>query len=130
MEWDNYQENRALVEAKGLAEKVDLWNGRIMTVYTKDTELEKGRRLWSEWDAGLAASKEEDWSQTKWTLGPEAEKVSAAHGMLRDSVLGPVLGVNPSRNMADTSRRVASRAPLVYRPGSAVLSTRTNLRPS
>ncbi|KAL7422097.1 hypothetical protein Q5752_002740 [Cryptotrichosporon argae] len=80
MEWENYQANVALVREHALADAVDLWSGRISTVFTGADELEQGRQLWQEWEAALAEHGDKDWTETQWTLGPDAEKESRVKG--------------------------------------------------
>jgi hypothetical protein len=115
-EWDNYVRNRAVIKKHGLESKVDLWEGKAMTVYGSEEELKSATDAYDQWRAAMRDNGiEEDYSDNKFYKDrDEAVKV----------------GFGRPLHALSWYRSVGSRAPLDVRRGTPVPSTHTSLRPS
>lgn len=78
-EWDNYVRNRSVIKKHGLEAKVDLWEGKAMTVYGTEEELKQATDAYEQWRAALSEiGIKEDYSETKFYEDPE-EAVKVSH---------------------------------------------------
>jgi hypothetical protein len=76
-EWDNYERNTAVIKLHNLQDKVELWHGRVMTVYGSEDELRDALETHRQWEEALAEEGLSDWSGNKfYTDTHEVLKVS------------------------------------------------------
>ncbi|RSH82890.1 hypothetical protein EHS25_005880 [Saitozyma podzolica] len=65
-EWDNYERNTAVIKLHNLQDKVELWQGRVMTVYGSEDELRDALETHRQWEEALAEEGLSDWSGNKF----------------------------------------------------------------
>ncbi|GFZ52218.1 hypothetical protein JCM24511_09991 [Saitozyma sp. JCM 24511] len=77
-EWDNYVRNRAVIKKHGLESKVDLWEGKAMTVYGSEEELKSATDAYDQWREAMRDNGiKDDYSDNKFYKDrDEAVKVS------------------------------------------------------
>ena len=76
-EWDNYRRNCSVIHKHGLADKVDLWEGKAMTVYTTKEQLDYCLQAHAKWAKAREAAGMSDYSENQfWTDPEEAKTVS------------------------------------------------------
>ncbi|WWC90266.1 uncharacterized protein L201_005199 [Kwoniella dendrophila CBS 6074] len=76
-EWDNFERNKNLIKKHDLIDKVDLWEGKIMTIYDTKEKLNKAYELYERWLKCLKEKGLQDYSDNTFCKDPdEAVKVS------------------------------------------------------
>jgi hypothetical protein len=77
-EWDNFERNKAVIKKHGLEEKVDLWEGNILTAFTEEQKFKDALRIHDDWRAALRESGHDDYSgNVIYRDKEEAAKVSS-----------------------------------------------------
>lgn len=52
-EWDNFNLNKAVIKKHDLAAKVDFWDGKVMTVYETEEQLQEAVTAFQNWSSAL-----------------------------------------------------------------------------
>lgn len=77
-EWDNYIRNKEVIKKHNLEDKVDLWEGKVMTVYTEEKEVEEALADRQAWFDAMEECGGADYSDSTFIRGTEeARKVGS-----------------------------------------------------